>query len=197
MVRTCPPLTTEKLNEMANQEDANQGALLEQQRVLAEFGDFALKTEAIDTILNRACELVRRTLETDLAKLMELLPDGRTFRFRAGVGWRPGIAGEVTVTADENSPEGLTLKDGAVISANRDEEDRFEYHDFMKERGVEAFVNVLVLSSRGRPPMVSFRSTAAGRGTSRKRTLSSCAATAICSDPPSSACGWLTSFGPL
>jgi len=137
---------------MANQDDTNQEDLLEQQRVLAEFGDLALKTEAIDDILNRACELVGRALETDLAKLMELLPDGRTFKVRAGVGWRPGIVGEITVTAAANSPEGLTLKEGAVISANIDEEDRFEYHDFMKEHGVEAFVNVLVLSSNGRPP---------------------------------------------
>jgi two-component sensor histidine kinase len=137
---------------MANQDSTNQEEMLEQQRVLAEFGDFALKTEAIDDILNRACELVGRALETDLAKLMELLPDGRTFKVRAGVGWRQGIVGEVTVTAAENSPEGLTLKDGAVISANIDEEDRFEYHDFMTEHGVMAFVNVLVLSSNGRPP---------------------------------------------
>jgi two-component sensor histidine kinase len=137
---------------MANQDDTNQEELLEQQRALAEFGDFALKTEAIDDILNRACELVGRALETDLAKLMELLPDGRTFKVRAGVGWRPGIVGEVTVTAAANSPEGLTLKEGAVISANIAEEDRFEYHDFMKEHGVKAFVNVLVLSSNGRPP---------------------------------------------
>lgn len=137
---------------MANQNDTDQEELLEQQRVLAEFGDFALKTEAIDDILNRACELISRALETDLAKLMELLPDGRTFAVRAGVGWRPGVIGEVTVTAAENSPEGLTLKEGAVISTNIDQEDRFEYHNFMKEHGVKAFVNVLVLSSKGRPP---------------------------------------------
>ena len=137
---------------MANQDSTNRDELLEQQRVLAQFGDFALKTEAIDQILNRACELVGRALGTDLAKLMELLPDDQTFKARAGVGWRPGVVGEVTVTAVEDSPEGLTLKDGAVISTNRDEEDRFEYHDFMKEHGVKAFVNVLVPSSKDRPP---------------------------------------------
>jgi hypothetical protein len=137
---------------MANQDEISRDQLLEQQQVLAAFGDFALKTEAIDDILNRACELLSRALGTDLAKLMQLLPDGQTFRARAGVGWRPGVIGEVIVTAAEDSPEGLTLKDGAVISTNIDEEDRFEYHDFMKEHGVRAFVNVLVLSSDGRPP---------------------------------------------
>lgn len=137
---------------MARLKDLNQEPLLEQQKVLAEFGDFALKTENLDDILNRACELVGRALETDLAKLMELLPDGQTFKIRAGVGWRPGVVGAVTVTAQENSPEGLTLKNGAVISTNIETEDRFEYHAFMKNHGVNAFVNVLVSSSAGRPP---------------------------------------------
>jgi two-component sensor histidine kinase len=137
---------------MASPEDLSQVELLEQRSVLAEFGDFALKTENLDDILTRACELVGRALQTDLVKLMELLPDGRTFIARAGVGWKPGVIGNVTVTAAENSPEGLTLKDGAVISRNIKAEDRFEFHDFMKEHGVAAFVNVLVSSSKGRPP---------------------------------------------
>jgi two-component sensor histidine kinase len=71
---------------------------------------------------------------------------------RAGYGWEPGVIGHVIVTAAENSPEGLTLKDGAVISNNIAKEERFEYHDFMKAHGVKAFVNVLILSSNGRPP---------------------------------------------
>ena len=138
--------------EMADRQDTNQDNLLEQQRVLAEFGELALKTEALDDILNKGCELVGRALKTDLAKVMELLPDGKTFSVRAGVGWKPGVIGHVTVTAAENSPEGLTLKEGAVISNNIETEERFEYHDFMKEDGVKAFVNVLILSSNGRQP---------------------------------------------
>jgi two-component sensor histidine kinase len=137
---------------MAREQDPSQDELLEQRSVLAEFGDFALKTEDLDAILNRACELVGRALETKLAKLMELLPDGRTFIARAGVGWKPGVVGTVKVTAREKSPEGLTLKDGAVISNDVEKENRFEYHAFMKDHGVRAFVNVVVPSSAGRPP---------------------------------------------
>jgi hypothetical protein len=58
----------------------------------------------------------------------------------------------VTFTADDQSPERLTLKEGAVISSDVKQEKRFVYHDFMKEHGVRAFVNVLILSSHGRPP---------------------------------------------
>lgn len=137
---------------MVDQKDTDQDEVLEQQRVLAEFGDIALKTESLTDILDTGCRLVGRALRTDLAKVMELLPDGKTFKLRAGVGWKPGVIGNVIVTAAENSPEGLTLKDGAVISADAAKETRFEYHAFMKEHGVEAFVNVLILSSNRRPP---------------------------------------------
>lgn len=137
---------------MADQLDTNRNDLLEQQRVLAEFGELALKTEALDDILSKGCELVGRALDTALAKVMELLPDGKTFKARAGYGWKPGVVGHVIVTAAENSPEGLTLKDGAVISNDIAQETRFDYHDFMQEHGVKAFVNVLILSSNGRRP---------------------------------------------
>lgn len=140
------------LDEMVDQQDTDHDELLEQQRVLAEFGDTALKTENLTDILETGCRLVGRALRTDLAKVMELLPDRQTFKVRAGVGWKSGVIGNVIVTAAENSPEGLTLKDGAVISADIATETRFEYHDFMKDHGVRAFVNVLILSSSRRPP---------------------------------------------
>jgi two-component sensor histidine kinase len=136
---------------MATRQDTND-RLLEQQQVLAEFGAIALKTEDLDDILHKACELVGHALSTDLSKIMERQPDGQTLKVRAGVGWKPGIVGNVTVTAVENSPEGLTFKDGAVISANIATEERFQYHDFLIEHGVKAFVNVLILSSKQRPP---------------------------------------------
>jgi two-component sensor histidine kinase len=70
---------------------------------------------------------------------------------RAGVGWRPGIVGEKRIPVT-NSPEGLTLQEGAVISPSASEETRFRYHGFMEQHGVEAFVNVLILGAGGRPP---------------------------------------------
>ena len=65
--------------------------LLDQQRVLAEFGEFALRAEDLDGILNEACRLVGGALRTDLAKVAELLPDGNACgpcwcRLEAGSG---------------------------------------------------------------------------------------------------------------
>jgi two-component sensor histidine kinase len=137
---------------MANQASADRDELLDQQRVLAEFGGFALETENLDGILNQACRLIGRGLRTHLAKAVQLHSSGRTMHVRAGVGWRPGVVGEVTFAADDNVPEGLTLTEGAVISPDVRQETRFEYHGFMKEHGVQAFANVLIPSSKGRPP---------------------------------------------
>ena len=69
----------------------------------------------------------------------------------AGVGWKPGVINEVLVSAQEDSPEGLTLKQGAVISPDINREQRFSYHEFLKDHGVQAFVNVLILSDKARP----------------------------------------------
>src|SRR5215204_3096019 len=52
----------------ARQEHKTSKALLDQQRVLAEFGEFALRAENLDGILNEACRLVADALRTDLAK---------------------------------------------------------------------------------------------------------------------------------
>jgi hypothetical protein len=132
----------------ARQDDTTSNALLDQQRVLAEFGEFALRAEDLDGILNEACRLVGDALRTDLAKVAELLPDGKGMLVRAGVGWKPGVVKHVVVPSDENSPEGLTLKDGAVISPDIQREQRFAYHDFLIDHGVEAFVNVLILGGK-------------------------------------------------
>src|SRR4051794_12321571 len=134
------------------QDSTTSQGLLEQQRALAAFGEVALAAEDLTGLLTEACRLVGQALSTDLAKVVELMPGGKTMLVRAGIGWQPGVVNEVVISADEHSPEGLTLKDGAVISPDIKREERFSYHQFLKEHGVQAFVNVLILSGKGRPP---------------------------------------------
>ncbi len=123
-----------------------EAELLRQQNVLARFGERALKSGDLDEILYEACCLAGDALGTDLAKVMELQDDGFNLRIRAGVGWQPGVVGEVTVKVDDGSSEGHALQNGQpVISANIDTEDRFEYAAFIKDAGVKALVNVIII----------------------------------------------------
>ena len=127
--------------------------LLCQQDVLARFGELALRSEDLDEILHEACRLVGEALGTDLSTVMELQHDEITLLVRAGVGWPPGIVGQVHVRAVDTSSEGHALQTGVpVISPDINDEDRFEYADFIKDAGVRAFSNVPIIGADGKPP---------------------------------------------
>ncbi len=127
--------------------------LLRQQTILARFGELALRSDDLDEILTEACRLVGEGLGTDLAKVVELQEDGHTLLVRAGVGWKPGVVGKVTIQAEDDTSEGLALKTGEpMISPDISKETRFKYPPFLTENGVRAVANVLIIGGRGRPP---------------------------------------------
>ena len=127
--------------------------LLEQQSALAKFGELALSSDDLDEILTEACRLVGDALHTELAKVMELQPDGQTLLVRAGVGWKPGVVGHATVWADSSSSEGVALQTGEpVTSDDLDAEERFSHPDFLKDNGVKAMVNVIIIGAEGKRP---------------------------------------------
>ncbi len=125
--------------------------MLRQQTVMARFGQFALESERLDDILNEACRLVGDALETELAKVVEVMADRDTLLVRAGVGWQPGVVGFKTKPIDPTSSEGFALHSGKpVISVDEGKEYRFTYADFLKRHGVKAIVNVPIPGLRGR-----------------------------------------------
>ncbi len=67
---------------------------IERQRVLAKFGEFALRSGDLQEVLDEACHLAGEALGTELSKVLEIQPDGRSLLVRAGVGCPPGLLGE-------------------------------------------------------------------------------------------------------
>ena len=127
--------------------------LLRQQTILAKFGELALRSDDLDEILTEACRLVGEALGTDLAKVVELQHDGLTLLVRAGVGWKPGVVGETTILATDDTSEGLALKTGEpMISPDIATETRFRYPPFLTENGVRAVANVVIIGGIARPP---------------------------------------------
>lgn len=135
------------------EERSRERTLLDQRRAIIEFGRSALASTSLDDILNDACEHCRRALGTELSKVMRLEDDGRVLRVVAGVGWKEGVVGEETVPALKESSEGFAIRSaGAVVSPDIEEEDRFDYADFLKRHGVKAIVNVVIPGPDGDPP---------------------------------------------
>ncbi|MCX4242632.1 CheR family methyltransferase [Paraliomyxa miuraensis] len=112
---------------------AEQLAVREQQHaVIARLGLRALEEPDLQTFLEHAVREVQLTLGTDLCKVLELQPGGRTLLLRAGVGWREGLVGRATVEADLDSQAGYTLQSpGVVLVEDLQQERRFKGPPFL------------------------------------------------------------------
>ncbi|WP_372618040.1 PAS domain S-box protein [Falsiroseomonas sp.] len=124
--------------------------MVKRQRVLADFGEFALRSENLDEILTEACRLVAEALGTGRAKAIEIQHEERCALVRAGVGWQPDIVGELRLPLGDRSSETFSIEAGGpVISRDINQEDRFEVPAFMKEAGVVALANVPIFLPGG------------------------------------------------
>src|SRR5437660_6097218 len=119
--------------------------LRKQVSTLAEFGKRALRVDDVGALLQEATQLVSDAIDVDLAKVLELLPDGETMLVRAGVNWNPGVVGHATIPALEGSSGGYALRTGdPVITENVATETRFQIPRLLTEHGVKSTVNVLI-----------------------------------------------------
>ena len=121
----------------------NVQQMMKRQRVLADFGEFALRSENLDEVLTEACRLVGEALGTARAKILEIQEHGRSLFVRAGVGWAPDIVGQLRMPMSERSSETFAINEGQpVISQDINKEERFVFPEFMREAGVIALANV-------------------------------------------------------
>ncbi|MGR3198484.1 MAG: PAS domain-containing protein [Paracoccus sp. (in: a-proteobacteria)] len=124
--------------------------LLRRQKVLADFGDFALQSEDLDEVLTQACKLVADAMETGRAKVLQIEEGGNALLLRAGTGWASGMVGKVRISMDQHSSESFSIRERRpVISNDVTQDGRFDVPEFMKDAGVRALANVPVLLPGG------------------------------------------------
>ncbi len=126
--------------------------MVARQKALAEFGEFALRSDDLGEVLHEGCRIVGGALDTDLAKVLEIDHDAQELLVKAGVGWRPGIVGEMRLPIGERSSETYAIEVAQpVVTEDIDREERFDFPDFMKEHGIVALVNVPIFLPGGKP----------------------------------------------
>jgi two-component sensor histidine kinase len=123
--------------------------LRKQVKTLANFGSRALRTNDIGELLQEATKLVSGALDVELVKVLELLPDGQNLLVRAGVNWKPGVVGHVTIPASDGSPAGHALRTDTPVISDVDTESRFKIPPVLLEHGVKSMVNVVIRGDRG------------------------------------------------
>ena len=113
-----------------------------QQETVAELGLLALSGRDLTDLLERAMDAIRSTLDVELAGLLEALPGGDSFVLRAGVGWRPGLVGEVTLKGGHETFIGDTLKHGQVAVENVGAIGRYAFPAFFIDHYVVSGLSV-------------------------------------------------------
>ena len=122
---------------------------LRQQELVASFGMFALRSNDIEGVLQQACEIAARGLDTQFAKLLELSADGQGLLVRNGVGWRDGVVGQVVLGVEAASPAGFALQARLpVLSNHLTEQERFRTPALLAEHGIRSAINVIVERDR-------------------------------------------------
>ncbi len=82
---------------------------IRQQANVAQLGQVALANTDLDSLIDRAVDVIVQTLGIEFSAVLELQPDNLELRLRAGVGWLPGLVGNITLKADSSSQAGYTL----------------------------------------------------------------------------------------
>ncbi|MFB6219086.1 MAG: PAS domain-containing protein [Halobacteriaceae archaeon] len=117
----------------------------DQQRRVAELGNEALAGASLETLFDRAVQVVADTLDNEYAKVLEYRPAQENLLLRAGVGWQDGLVGEATVGTGEDSQAGHTIRsEEPIVVDDLRTEERFRGPSLLVEHGVVSGVSVII-----------------------------------------------------
>jgi signal transduction histidine kinase len=127
------------------------GALLARQAAIAQMAQQALSEHDLDQLLTSACALAARVLEAELVDVVRLTPDGKSLTIVTGIGWRPGVVGEVSLPTAGGSQSGYMLSTGEpVVSEDLAVEQRFTVPPIIFEHGARSGISVRI-GGAGKP----------------------------------------------
>ncbi len=120
-------------------------ARVAQQAAVAELGLAALGGGALQGLLEHASVLVARTLQTEFSAVLALSPGEDGLELRAGVGWREGLVGNLTVGLAGRSLAGFAVAgDEPVVVQDLRAETRFRAPAWLLEHDVLSGVSVVI-----------------------------------------------------
>jgi K+-sensing histidine kinase KdpD len=121
-----------------------------QQAAVARLGLLALDEQEIPPLIEAIVVELAKVLEVEFAKILELQPGGRTLKLVAGVGWRPGLVGHLTVATGLESQAGYALEIGAPVTVeDLGAETRFQDPAMLEEHGVVSGMSAIIPGREG------------------------------------------------
>lgn len=120
--------------------------LLEYQRALLAFGKTASDAAAPERLLQHACAQISRVTHVGHTKVLRYRQDRGDLLIVAGVGWGPGVVGELALPADAASAPGRSIQTAApVVIEDLNNQNEFRVSALLREHGIMSLLNVPVL----------------------------------------------------
>ncbi len=118
---------------------------IHRQALIAKFGMETITEKKIDNVFKKATSLLAKILDVEYTKVLEILPDKKFLKLRAGAGWHEGLVGNATVENNKNSQAGFTLLTTApVIVENLKTETRFCAPKLLADHDVISGMSVII-----------------------------------------------------
>lgn len=102
---------------------------------------------AMERLMHHVVAQVSRVTAIERIKIMRFRPHRGDLLIVAGVGWRPGVVGNVTLAVDYGSPAGRAFQTAAPVTIENIHETGGEYRmpEVLREHGIVALVNVPIM----------------------------------------------------
>ena len=118
---------------------------VQQQRLVAEFGLFALARADVADILGEAVRVAAAGLRTEFSKVLRHRREHGDLLVEAGIGWHAGVVGNATLGTGLESPAGYALQTGEpTVAEHLSRETRFRVPAMLIEHGIRSAINVVI-----------------------------------------------------
>lgn len=115
-------------------------------RILVDLGRTMGETTDLNRFLDRVVMQVARAVEIDHVKVLRYRRQTSDLLVAAGVGWKEGVVGSATLSADLRSAPGRSFQTAEPVTIkNFNEQDEFTLSEFLKQHGIISLANIPVL----------------------------------------------------
>jgi two-component sensor histidine kinase/putative methionine-R-sulfoxide reductase with GAF domain len=115
--------------------------------ILSDFSRIAAESADLDRLLQLACVQAARGIGIDHTKVMRYRAQEGDLLVEAGVGWKPGVVGQVTLGTDVASPPGRTLQSRQpTMIDDLPGSGEFRSSTMLRQHGIISLLNVPVVA---------------------------------------------------
>jgi two-component sensor histidine kinase len=120
--------------------------LAEQRRTIEALSRIGPEELSTERLMHHVVAQVSRVTGVERIKIMRFRADRGDLLIVAGVGWKPGVVGSVTLAVDYSSPAGRAFQTAVPLTIEDiRESDEFRLPEVLRDHGIVSLVNVPIM----------------------------------------------------